>query len=264
VNSNYAFADADATNLYNHPEYWKPKQAAEDIVKAERSIVWLNPDHIVIYDRVDAKIAGLFRNFNLSLLTAPQIQGTTMQETVGDQQLTLQSLLPATASLAEQHFWKKNPAKEYHLVAALEPSTDRLVITDTASPASTRFLNVLQGTDAGTPADLATHIASSAGTAFDGAVVGNTDVMFTVQPGNFTSLTYSVNLAVTQHLITGLSPSTGYTVTTTPGDTSTTVVVTTGGTSVTDPAGVLAVGFPQSSLPTQAGIESSWLLNQPE
>lgn len=264
VNDNYATATVDATNLYNHPQYWTPADSAEAVKKVQRSIVWLNPDHIVVYDRVATAKAGLFKKFNLVLLTPPSISGKTMTEVVGNQQLTLQTLLPSTASLAEQHFWETSPSQEFDAVGQLEPSTDRLVITDTAAPASTHFLNVLQGTDQGTAADPATHVHSTSGTAFEGAMFANTVVMFPVNIPGFASTTYTVPSAVTQHVITGLAPGGLYTVTVTPGAGGNTVSITKGGATKADAGGVLAIGFPASTRPTQAGMVNSWLLTQPE
>ena len=264
LNDNWAYAQVDATNLYNHPEYWEPDNSAEDVTLAKRSIVWLNPDHIIVYDRVTTTQAGLFRKFNLVLLTPPNISGNTMTEVVGNQQLTLQALLPSTASLAEQHFWTTDPSQEFDLVAQLEPSTDRLVITDTAAPASTAFLNVLQGTDQGIAADPAVHIASSSGTPFDGAMVGNTVALFPSGSAAFAGTSYTVPSSVTRHLVTGLTPHAGYTVSIEANGGSNTVQVTVDGPALADAGGVLAIGFPASVHATQGGVWGSWKLAQPE
>ncbi len=264
VNDNWAYAFADATNLYNRPSYWSPQNAAQAVTRAQRSIVWLNPDHIVVYDRVNTTKAGLFRKFNLVLLTAPTINGNTMTEVVGNQQLTVQALAPNAASIAEQHFWTTSPSSEFNLVAQLEPATDRIVITDTAAPARTRFLTVLQGTDKGVAADPAKRIVSSAGTPYEGAVFGNTAVLFAANPPGFSSLTYSVPSSVTRHVITGLAPKAGYNVATALAGASTSISITPGGTVFADAAGVLGIGLSASVRVPQAGGKQGWLLAQPE
>src|SRR6185437_12816240 len=47
----YVFADTDMTNLYNRPSIWDATNALMDIKQATRSILWLNNDYIVLYDR---------------------------------------------------------------------------------------------------------------------------------------------------------------------------------------------------------------------
>lgn len=265
VNDNFAYADADATNLYNRPSYWTPQNAAQAVKTAQRSIVWLNPDHVLVYDRVESAKPGLFHKWNLDLLGKPAIAGATMTEKVGNQQLTVQVLQPDAAALAEQHVWTGASTGEYNRVAELEPTAYRLVVTDSAAPAGSRFLAVLQGTDAGKPADPATRIASSAGSAMEGAVVGGTAVLFRRNAAAVSGFKYVAPAGVSRHLITGLIPKFDYDVALEPDPSGGTLVtLIAGGGFVSDAAGVLAIGFPASARPAQTGSAKSWLLSQPE
>jgi hypothetical protein len=265
VNDNWAYALADATNLYNHPDWWTAANNANAVQNASRSIVWLNPDHVIVYDRADTSQAGLFKRFNLDLTAVPSISGSTATVTTsGGQMLTVQSLLPAGASVYEQHSWTTDPSQEFDAPSLLETCTNRLVIEDATNPASTRFLTVLQGTDSGVAADAATAVASAAGTAYAGAYVGNTVAMFPVSlGGSFASTSYAVPSSVTRHLVTGLVPGAGYTVSTKSSGGTTTVTVTAGGATVADIGGVVAVGFPASADPTIGGTKAGWTLTNP-
>ena len=255
VNDNWAYSLTDATNLYNHPDFYTPADAAMDTKKAVRSIVWLNPDYVVVYDRATTGHAGRTKQLNLALVAAPTISGNTATAVKGGQKVTVQSLLPAGATIAEQHFWKTDPSQEMDLVAELSPSTNRLVIADPKKPADTRFLTVVQGTDSGAKATVATALHSTAGTAFDGAVVGNTAVVFPVTvAGNIATTTFSVPSTVTRVLVTGLQRSKGYDVTIgAVSGGSKTVTVKTGSSLKSDDGGVIGVDFPASNSPTQTG-----------
>ncbi len=71
----YLYVSSDLTPLYNRPNVWTPASAAVDITQATRSIVWLNSDYIVVYDRATSLHSGLFKRFNLSLTNSPAING---------------------------------------------------------------------------------------------------------------------------------------------------------------------------------------------
>ena len=54
----YVYATSNLTNLYNRPDFWTPADAVADITQATRSIVWLNDDYIVVYDRATSAHNG--------------------------------------------------------------------------------------------------------------------------------------------------------------------------------------------------------------
>ena len=267
VNDNRAYAQVDATNLYNLPEYWIAADSAMDVQLARRSIVWLNPDAVVIYDRVQTGHAGRFKYQNFSLIGSPTIAGKTATSVSGNQQLTIQSLEPSTATLTEQHFADPTampPVPEFVIIADQDPARDRLLIADSAMPKSTRFLTVLQGTDQGVAAVPATRVASASGTVFEGAQVGTTVVLFPKGTGPVGAFSYTVPAAVTRHLITGLAPNAGFTVAMGAAAGTTTVSVAPGGTMLADIGGVLDLGFAASVHPTQGGVWYGAALMQPE
>jgi hypothetical protein len=237
VQTGYTYTFSDTTNLFNRANIWTPANAALDILHASRSIVWLKPDHIVVYDRATSKTSGLFKRFNLATIGAPALtNGIIKTTTPGGQHLYVSSLLPAGATFTPSAIGNAlNP------IAQLEPSTHRLVIENPANATDVRFLHVLQGADAATPADLTALVQSTAGTSFDGALILDTIVMFKRDMASpFASVTYTVPNTTAHHYVTGLAANAGYTVTAVSAGTTAQIVITTGGTSSTDAAGVLA------------------------
>ncbi|MGK4005016.1 hypothetical protein WMF31_20485 [Sorangium sp. So ce1036] len=237
----YVFAEGIATDLYNtRPNPWTPTDAARDIVHASRSIVWLEPDHVVVYDRAASRTAGRFKRFNLMTTAAPAVTGRTARvSTPRGQTLFLQSLLPRNGRL------RAVPVEDVDGRALMEPTTHRLVAEDPSHPADVRFLHVLQGADAGARMDAAAHVASDQGTGFEGALVAGTVVLFRAapQPGAG-SLSYRVPGTTARHVITGLQPKAGYDVAAVAQGTAVEIRVTPGSARAADEAGVLAFSLP--------------------
>jgi len=241
VQTNYSYAFGDATPLYNRPDIWSPANAALDVLHASRSIIWLKPDHIVVYDRATSHTAGLFKQFNLTFPTLPTLNGNVITTTTpGGQNLYVTSVLPAGATMTAMSI-----DGTLTTVADLEPCHYRLVIQDPSNPIDERFLNVLQATDAGVQADRATVVHSTSGTPMDGVVVGNTVELFVVDATvPFNGTTYTVPANVNQHFITGCVPNAFYKVTSanTPNGLAVSVAPSASG-SQADAAGVLAKGI---------------------
>ena len=87
------------------------------------------------------------------------------------------------------------------------------MIEDTLEPGSMRFLNVLQGADAGVQQLKPVLLRTSSGTAFDGALIGDTAVLFLYDTKVvFTSTIYTVPSAIVHHYVSGLQPSSPYSV----------------------------------------------------
>jgi len=226
----YAYALGDATDLYNSTTSSK----TSDIVHASRSIVWLKPDHVVVYDRAATKTANRFKRFHLQTPSDPQVSGDRATATTASgQQLFFTKLLPAGASITSD-----TPAVDY--TAGGEPMKMRLTVESKDTVA--RFLNVVQGADAGAAADAAIHVTGANDTPFDGVVVKQTLVAFPVDLGvAFAGVTFDVPESTTSFLITGLSPGGLYSVTTDMPEGGTFhVTVTLGGSKMADSGGVLA------------------------
>jgi len=237
----YVYATSDLTNLYNLPDIWTPSLGATDIEQATRSILWLNNDYVVVYDRATSLHSGLFKRFNLCLTNNPTISGNTATETLASgQKLFIQTLLPhnhtTTASYAVSNLSS---------VAILEPTQYILTVQDPSLPTDTRFLHVLQGADANTAMAAATYLQSTSGIAFDGAVFGATAVFFPVNTTGLSSATtFSVPSGVHTLLVTGLVPGASYGVADQTTATGTAITVTPGTSGATaDAAGLLRLTF---------------------
>ena len=237
----YTYASSDLTPLYNRPNFWTPSLGATDISQATRSIVWLNNDTIVVYDRASSIHAGLFKRFNLSLINNPVISGNLAVETLASgQQLFIQTLLPTAPSVTATY-----AAGNLNPIALMEPTRYLLTVEDPTKPTTTRFLHVLQGADPGAGMAAATRLQSTVGTPFDGAVFGSSAVFFPVNTGvTLSPTTIVVPNGVHTVLITGLTANTAYGASTVAGPNGTQITLSPNATGATsDAAGVLRLTF---------------------
>jgi hypothetical protein len=241
----WTYAFGDTTNLYNRRD-----GNANDVLHASRSIVWLAPDHVVVYDRASTRKSGRFKRFNLVLTAPPRIvedaathRWRATVTTPGGQTLFVQHLLPAGATMIEQHRWKKERGEELDRVAEGEEAGYRLLVEVPGRPATARFLHVLQGADAGGAQTPVEAVPDTSGGAWDIAIVGRTAVAFPVEVGaGAAGVTYRVPAAVAGHLVTGLTPGAAYDVRRTVADGMVTLGVVPGAHEKADAAGVIAVG----------------------
>jgi hypothetical protein len=96
----HTYALGDATHPFN-----APGEGMADVAHASRSLVWLKPDHILVYDRAETGKAGRFKRW-WPQLPRPQLprpatvsgQRAPMQTERG-QQLLVTALLPADVAL---------------------------------------------------------------------------------------------------------------------------------------------------------------------
>jgi hypothetical protein len=238
----YTYALGEATRLYNS-EY----ETVTDIVHASRSIVWLQPDHIVVYDRATSRTDGRFKRFWLQLPGQPTVSGNRSTMTTGKgQQLFVTTLLPTNAHIVSDAEAPES-ANYGEETANGEPMAFRLKVEAPGGPRDVRFLNVLQGADAGASADAVDLIESSQGTPFQGVAVRSTAILFPVDLGiAFGTLTYNAPPGITTHLITGLQPNGSYDADIDGSGGRVRVTVRPGSAYRADSGGVLALGGPAS------------------
>ncbi len=250
----YTYASADLTALFNAPAYYEPQDALQDIRQATRNIIWIKPDHIVVYDRDTSMHAGLFKRFNLNFITTPTVNGHTLTEaTPGGQQLFVQTLLPVNAT------FNYTPVTNITTISQEEPTTGRIIIEDPNHPADERFLHVLQGADSNAVQDAVAYVASTGGNAFEGAIVRGVAVLFPVDAlsNNFGSVTYSVPAGITNHYVAGLTPGGAYSASLSLSGESQRVTVTPGGGLYADVAGLLSFTSGGQTLSGAARLNSA-------
>jgi hypothetical protein len=237
----YGFANSNLTNLYNRPDIWSPADAANNITLATRSIVWFNNDYIVTYDRATSINSGLFKRYNLSMVTNPAISGSVATETLpSGQQLFVQTLLPLNASESAVY-----AAGNLNPIAELEPTQYIFTDEDPSHPTDVRFLHVLQGADAGASMAPATYLQSTSGTAFDGAAFGTSVIYFPVSGnGAFAGTTLPAPIGTKTMLLTGLTPGATYSASVASAGSENLVTVTQSSTGTNaDSAGLLRLTF---------------------
>ncbi len=238
LNDNFIAITGDSTNLYN-----STSDGATDIVHASRSFVWIKPDYVVIYDRAQSKTAGRFKRFWLNLQNQPVIKAITggiqaAMTTPNGQKFYVTTLLPANANVTSTT--DRQTVSYGDQSAQGEIMKYRLKVEAPNGPQNVRFLHVLQGSDAA--ADVTSTFDSTAGTAFQGAVVKNYAVVFPVDLNSaFSGTTYKVPATVTKQYVTGLKPNTGYTYSTQSAGGNLTVILSEGGNSKADAGGVLTI-----------------------
>ena len=235
--ADFTYFLGDATLLYNSKD-----EKAEDVVHASRSIVWIVPDRIVTYDRAQSKTEKRFKRFWMQLPASGSVAANLMtMKSAGGQNLFVRTLLPnpATISVEKAEALDDENGKQ---PAQLDPIKFRLRVEATGSPKSVRWLHVIQGADGKDHADNATLINSTGGTPYQGASFNDTVVMFPVDIGAVSSVTFVVPATTKAQLVTGLLPNTGYKVATQKAGDSITTTVTKGGDQKSDGGGVLTIG----------------------
>lgn len=233
----YTHAQTDMTALYNRPNA-QPEHALMDIAHASRSLVWLQPDVVVVYDRATSLHSGSFKRFNLTVTATPVLDPANRRATVltpKGQYFFVSSLLPANGTMTYV------PAGDtVTLIAQLEHSTGRLVVEDTTNPTDTRFLHVLQGADTASAKVTPTLLHSTAGDAFTGAVIGADVVLFAVNYGApFNGTVYQAPANTTKHHLSGLVPGASYSVIADQNGSVVDIAVQPGGNYIADSAGLL-------------------------
>ncbi len=237
----YSYATSNLTPLYNRPNQWTPAQNCADITQANRSIIWLNKDYIVVYDRATSKHTGLFKTFNLSLANAPKISGNATTETMSSgQKMFVQTLLPSNATITQRKAsGDLNPHSDFDTMNYV------MTVQDASKPADTRFLHVLQGSDSSGQMVKATLLKNTTGVGFDGASFGTNAVFFIhTLNASIGTTNFLVPTATTTLAIAGLAPNTAFSLKVTTGATGKTITLTQGGTGFTsDAAGLIKTGI---------------------
>ena len=237
--TNYDFVQSDLTRLYNRPSFWTPANALLDVQHASRSLLYLNKDFVVVYDRATTLHAGLFKRFNLNCVSQPGfdlVNKTITETTPHGQHLFMKTLLPVGAAIS----WVPEGGTVTG-IGESEPTIGRVVVEDLNCPTNATFLNVIQAGDPTATPQASQLVQSWAGTAFDGTQFGNSLVLFARDLSKpFAGTAYTASPTATVHYITGLTPNGNYGVSEqldAVGNVQ--IAITSGGNLTADAAGVL-------------------------
>lgn len=250
----YFYALGDSTALHN-----SAYEKAEDVRHASRSVVWIEPDVVVTYDRAESKSDNMFKRFWLNLPAVPKVNGATASIETERNRLDVTTLLPLGATpqgvvaVDEADAQPTKPAVGNEMVG-------KVLVEAPGDPRSARFLTVIDAGDVGSEPDATRLVSSTVGAAYAGARVGEAVVLFPESiAGGASPVTltgYDVPGSVTQHYVTGLEPGAVYDVAVHDAQGSRRVVIqragTAGGSStvrvVADEGGLLR--FSDKSRPT--------------
>ncbi|HYO89011.1 MAG TPA: hypothetical protein VER79_10200 [Candidatus Limnocylindrales bacterium] len=145
VGEGFVSAYGDATNAYNS-EY----EGSTSVTHASRSVVWLMPDVIVVYDQIATAMPG-FKRFWLNLPASAAIDGqTATMVSPGGQTFTIQTLLPDDATLSVTELTDEPSGAP----AEGETMRWRFGAEAAGDPARTTFLHVLVGGDSAPEVEL--------------------------------------------------------------------------------------------------------------
>jgi len=221
----YLFVYGDSTNLYN-TDY----EGLDGVLHVSRSVLWLKPDVVIIYDRAITRSDNRLKRFNLNLQYEATAGGsTTVMNTPKGQTLFINTLLPVGA-VPRVSPWAEEPSGP---AAHYEPMAYHFEV-DSENKAEERFLHVLQ------MGDSPTRLVTVADGLYEGVALGPILALFpthTDAPVN--ALTYEVSAVLRTHIITGLTPNTAYDVKFTYNGNMMTVTIAPGTSVLSDGAGVL-------------------------
>ena len=261
--ADFTYVSGDATNLYNTGYQY----AAHDVQEARRSVFWLKPDAMVVYDRARTGTDGRFKRFWLNFTAAPQVQGARAGLTTpGGQTVALDTLLPAAAQpqvdVGEPDYAEGGG---YDQTATGEPSKWRVRVDAPGNPQDAVFLHVLQAEDNGANLLSPQLVSDDQVTQFQGAALGDSLVLFASDIRSKPSqAAYHAPLATTRHYLTGIDPDQAYEVAVAAdnGQWAVTVTPSAGGTFVPDGGGVLAFTVNGGIAAPVNQTGTAWFTNQ--
>jgi len=234
----YISAFGDATNLYNSPD-----ANATDVLMAQRSVLWLKPDFVVIYDRDRTGAAGRYKRFYLNTENLATINGKVATATTPNgQKLFVTSVFPTNSTLTAQAVPTDDNGPDMGETVENEFMLNRIKIEDPAKPKNAYFLNVLQGADSGTTAKAVFGFHEDSGDPMDGCYFGKTAVaFFRTLRGVFNPTSFTVPATVNSFYVVGLKPGSTVTATQTTVAGGVKITLTYGGPLTVDGAGVLKI-----------------------
>jgi hypothetical protein len=191
--SEYVYVAGEMTSLYN-----STYEQVDDVSHASREVMWLKPDHVVVYDRATSKTNGRFKRFILQVPKVAKVTGNlAVVVTEKRQQLTLSALLPTNAITTSS--MSTDVDRE---AADGEPMKARIVTEVPSRPKDVRFLHVIQGSDG--PGDKVQLVRGADAEAWEGALLRGTVILFSHSPKGAKTGEYTAPANVATHIVAGV------------------------------------------------------------
>lgn len=93
VGNHYSYVAADHGTLYTHPSTGNPG------VRSERELVFIKPNTVVVFDRVNYTAGSSLKNFQLPTENLPTVNGRVVTVSNGGSTLKVHALAPANSAL---------------------------------------------------------------------------------------------------------------------------------------------------------------------
>ncbi len=218
----FFYAQVDATNLYQRLN--SSSQHETLLNEHTREFIYLRPDTLVVFDRVDAKPAGTGYQWLMHFPEAPSVNGSRYLLNRSGAGIALQTLMGGSAAVVSD--------------ADLEAGTTSSRVAVNATGPISRFLNMVQVASGSAPTSAAQLITAGSmkGLLWNGTVALFSDLPRGAAPS--LPLTYILPDTTTHtHILANLSGS--FNVDIVRGATSTTLTLRAGNTYTADGAGLI-------------------------
>jgi hypothetical protein len=226
-------ATVDLTALYQ-----STYEGSTQVGHVSRSVVWVKPDHLVVYDRASSLAEGRFKR--VFVQTPAQVAARGKQavaRTPNGQELVVTQVLPEGGSLAVDAPDKASDEE----AATGEPMKRRLRAEAPPRGLDSRFLHVLQGVDGGAAADAVDRVEARGAVATDGVVLRGTSYVFLRSLGPAPrEVVFAAPSGTGHHVVVGLAPHGRYDTSVASEGGKTVVSVRAGKAREADAAGTLA------------------------
>lgn len=141
------YVACDVTQAYGNPMVTTDGNTAK-VDQVNRQFVYLRPDLLVVFDRVDALDPSYEKRFILHAINAPAIAGSTATIVNGMGKLVAQTLLPASPKMNVVTNFTVDGTPYPPTTTDVESGGTRVEIVPTTQEKQDYFLNVLQMTEA--------------------------------------------------------------------------------------------------------------------
>ncbi len=234
---NYLYVQGDSTALYN-TDY----EELHGVTHVSRSLLWLKPNIVIVYDRATTASDDREKRFWLNFANDVVVDGNqAVMTTPKNQQLLINSVLPTDAVLTAAPLQDEISSAPAHY----ETMRYRLNI-DGGSDADVRFLTVLQAMGQGSVDAGAISFNCDGG--YEGVElidIGVSVVFARDLDQPFTNISCELPTTISKFYVAGLLPSSTYDIINNTGSPNKSITITAGTAYTADQAGLLDV-FPSS------------------